>query len=220
MMQQYPEYYQQMMQQYGYDQTAMPQQYAQPPEAGYVPETQVPTQTMPMQQAAMAEGQYGEPSGLPTGDEQPQLLPPAPEPQTTEMAGMEGMEGMEGESVPPDQETPPTEIEPEIPESPFASAETQSLGEEIGEDVVVKEIPMEPETEPIPEPEIAPEPEVTPEPTPTPTPTPAPTPTPTPTPTPAQEPAADEGEGKKCNNCGAAVKEGWFLCPSCKKPLI
>jgi hypothetical protein len=214
MMQQYPEQYQQMAQQYGIgQQAATPEQYGTQPVSA---DTQI--QTQPMQQATMAEGQYPDTTGLPTVTEQPQMLPPA-EP------GQE-MEGMVEEPTPEGE--PVTEGEPEIPVSPFAAAETQTLEEELGEDAAVAEIPIEPSAEPVPEPEITPEPETTPEPIvedeqpPEPGAQPEPTvAAPEPTPEPAPEPApAGPEEGNTCKNCGAAVKEGWFLCPSCKKPLI
>ncbi len=200
MMQQYPEQYQQMMaqQQYGYDQSGMgmtgqQQQYPYP--------QQDMGMGMPM---TMGEGQYQEP-GLPTTTQQPQMLPPA-----GPGMGMETQTGEfnQGESV---SEPEPKE---EIPSSPFANAETQSLEDELGKDAEVAEIPIEPSTEPVPETEISPDTESPIEPETSKDkgdvqakPTPAPTPEPS------------EG-GNVCKNCGASVKEGWFLCPKCKQPLI
>lgn len=212
----YQQQYQQMMMQqqaqqqypYGYDQTALTQQLegqpytAQQPTGyeGTYPQQQQTMTSQPLQTATLSEGPQAGFGGTelptPTMAEQPQL-PPAPE----------------------------DEVEPEIPASPYAEAETQTLEEEIGEDAAVAEVPVEPAEEP-PEPEIAPEPELeAPEPEPKPTPAPAPTPKVDTT----RAPAEPEGEGKpekppteekKCPHCSAPVKEGWFLCPKCKKPLI
>jgi len=159
-----------------------------------------PGQTIPQQSEELAMGTAFQP-GLGGGMETPQL-PPA------------------GEEV--------TEEEPEMPVSPFADAQTQSLEEELGVDAEVAEIPIEPDTAP-PEPELAPE-EGLPEPGAEPEPEtevsePGPA-EPEAEPKPETE-AEDKGEGKakeaggkSCPHCGANVKPGWFLCPECKKPLL
>jgi hypothetical protein len=213
MMMQYPEQYQDMSMQpqYGYDQTGMMQQqqpmdyqqmemqqmgmgvdaYGQP-----LVQPQMGVQTVPMQSAVIAEGQ---------------AMPPAPS----------GELGLPATGVSEQPQLPPAAVEeePPMPESPFAAAETQTLEEELGTDAEIAEIPIEPDTSaPEPTPDV--EPVAAPETTPTVAPTPAPT-QPTPT-VEEQPPAAAEGaEGdKKCGNCNAPVKEGWFLCPECKQPLL
>ncbi|WP_455391591.1 DNRLRE domain-containing protein [[Eubacterium] cellulosolvens] len=200
MMMQSPEY-QQMMAQY-YDQTGMqPMDYQQYPEAGTGMDVygQPTMQSMPMETATLAEGQ-GQQPGLPaTGMGEQAQLPPY---QLEEPA--------EGAVV---------EEQQELPVSPFADAQTQSMEEELGPEGEVSEVPIEPDTS-VPEPEVAPElageagageiPEPVVE---------APEPE-------AEETAEGEGEqeteaaGPKCKNCGSPVKEGWFLCPECKQPLI
>jgi hypothetical protein len=199
MMQQQQQQQQPQAQAYGYDQMALMQQLESQP---YV---QPEAQTMPIQTATFTEGQQA--AGLPTPGypEQPQLPP------------MGATEPPVGEVVP----APVQQPQPEIPESPFAAVQTQTLEEEIGADAEVAEIPIEPDTS-------APEPEVTPEPE-----TPAEPPETKPEGAePVEEKAAEptkegetkaegeEGAGNKCKKCGAAVKEGWFLCPECKEPLI
>jgi hypothetical protein len=217
-MQAYQQQYQQMMtqqmqmqpQQYGYDQTGMAAEgQAYPAGDAYgaeygqqAPEPTQPSIGEPITAATLAPGQAAADEGALPGmgiGEQPQL-PPAAD----------------------------VEEAPEFPESPFASAETQTLEEELGEDAAVAEVPMEPAMEPeepvVPEPDAEltgePEPEVK-----------AEGETEEKPPEPIEEKTGEkpeekpegEGEGEggaKCGNCGAAVKEGWFLCPECKQPLI
>ena len=195
LMQQYPEQYQQMMaQQYGYNQTQQQQMQAQQYgsdgqyQQGTMDQLQYsqPSQTIPQQSEELAMGQPAQ-AGLPTSgiSETPQL-PPASE-----------------------DEIPAAEEEPEMPVSPFAEAQTQTMEEELGKDAAVEEVQYEPDTS-VPEPELAPETETE----------------TTPEPKSEGEGEASEGKekaaegGKACQNCGASVKEGWFLCPECKKPLI
>jgi hypothetical protein len=209
--QQYPDQYQQQAgapEQYGYDQTGMGMQ--QQPQA--YTETGI-IESQPMQEATMVEGQAGAEAGLPAATEPQQMLLPA-----------EGVTEEGQEQVPADSQ------EPDIPESPFASAETQTLEEEIGEDAEVAEIPHEPATEPGPDAEVVPEPEVEAEPEvgagQEAEPEVSGEPEPEVKPEAADEETKAEGEGGaeggdgSCKNCGAAVKEGWFLCPKCKQPLI
>jgi hypothetical protein len=207
LMQQYPEQYQQMMaqQQMGYDQTQQqqmqpqqqqmqPQQYGAQEQSQYGTAEQLqysqPDQTIPQQSEELAMGQPAQ-AGLPApGVAETPQLPPASE-----------------------DTVPAAEEEPEMPVSPYADVQTQTLEEELGVDAAVAEVPIEPDTS-APEPEVAPEPEAaeTPE-------EPQPETEPTPETKAEGEEKPEEG-GKACANCGAAVKEGWFLCPECKKPLI
>ena len=127
LMQQYPEQYKQMMMSYGYDEATIDQQMqAQqyPTDAqgmgmdmSAYSQQQAGDQSIPMQSATLAEGQTPG-LGLPEAGitEQPQL-PPAPEPVE----------------------------QSEMPESPFASAETQTMEEELGADAAVAEVPIEPD---------------------------------------------------------------------------
>jgi flagellar basal body-associated protein FliL len=189
MMQQYPEQYKQMMMQYGYDEATIDQymQQMQAQQGTDMSYQQSEVQSMPMQSATLAEGQDID-AGLPAGSlgDQPQL-PPAGEVE-----------------------------QPEVPESPYASAETQTLEEELGADAEVAEVPIEPDTAP-------PEPEIQPDVAPSPEEGTATEPQPT-----VESAGEGEGEagaagevtGEKCKNCGNPVKEGWFLCPECKQPLV
>ena len=114
--------------------------------------------------------------------------------------------------------------EEQIPTSPFDQVQTQSLEDEMGKDAAVAEVPIEPAQAQDVSPPSAEAPAVdTTAQSPTevsptavsPTEKPAAAAT-TATAAPA-EPAETE---KKCQNCGTAVKDGWFLCPTCKKPLM
>ena len=236
LMQQYPEQYQQMMmqyqqqmmaqqQQYGYDsQTPLMQQLEAQPYTtdagagmGMEAYAQAGLQPQPVQSMALAEAQPSV-GGLPGSalTDQPQLPPAADD----ILGGEFAPEGLQKE-------------EPAIPESPFAQAQTQSLEEEMGTDAALAEVPIEPDTTP-PEPEIAPEPEIGTEPEHEVAPEPEVEAGPEPEVTAEAEPEvapateaeetdAETGDAepeKKCENCGAPVKEGWFLCPKCKQPLI
>ena len=183
---------------YGYDQMAMMQQLESQPYTAAGTDMGMgtdmygqPVQSMPMQTATLAGGQQPGELGLPASGVTEQ--PQLPPPQLEES---------------------------EIPPSPFADAETQTLEEEIGAETEVAEMPIEPDTSapepegesPVPEPQqpeaqVQPQVQMQPQPQP-------------PTPTVAGPTVAEGGAGKKCQNCGASVKEGWFLCPECKQPLI
>ncbi len=226
MMQQYPEQYQQMMQQYGGagmdSQTALMQQLQAQPYTvaagtGYEAYQQPGVQPQPVQTTELAQAPVS-------------VLPMAGVPGQPQLPPASGEEILPGEMG----LEPAAVGEPDIPESPFAEAQTQTLEEELGKDAAVTEIPVEPDTSQpeleVPSPELSEGPEVQEGPS-EPSVEPEQAPEPEETPTEGEVEKTEEGEkkdeasdevgtGKKCQNCGAAVKDGWFLCPECKKPLI
>ncbi|MCK5562134.1 MAG: hypothetical protein KAJ51_16160, partial [Thermoplasmata archaeon] len=86
----------------------------------------------------------------------PQLLPGSTTPDQEPFTDQPEAEMLPEIEIPPESEQTPEPLtleHPEIPQSPFVEAETQTLEEELSREGPVAEVPIEPEVKPISEPE-------------------------------------------------------------------